>query len=83
MFNIFVNGITLKFEQTDSSVLDVMLSQDDESKYHYECKQGHCGACRMKLTSGTIHYTEAPLAFLRENEVLLCIAKPTSDIILE
>lgn len=83
MFNIFVGGLSIPCTSTHTNILDMLIEQSDSSDYHYECKQGHCGSCRMKVTSGQYEYISKPLAFLRDNEVLLCIAKPLSDISLE
>ncbi|RJG38773.1 2Fe-2S iron-sulfur cluster-binding protein [Motilimonas pumila] len=50
---------------------------------HYECKHGVCGACRCKITAGFVFYEQPPLAYLRKDEILPCIAKTTSAITLE
>ncbi|MDO5089971.1 MAG: 2Fe-2S iron-sulfur cluster-binding protein [Cardiobacteriaceae bacterium] len=49
-----------------------------------QCSQGYCGACRMRVISGEIHYPEGkPLAYLPRGDVLTCCAVPTSDVLLE
>ncbi|MFM2485087.1 class I ribonucleotide reductase maintenance protein YfaE [Celerinatantimonas yamalensis] len=40
----------------------------------YQCRNGFCGACRKRLTSGKVNYPTPPLAYCDENEVLLCCA---------
>ncbi|MFQ1048351.1 class I ribonucleotide reductase maintenance protein YfaE, partial [Avibacterium paragallinarum] len=49
----------------------------------YQCRSGYCGACRTKIKSGKVSYTEPPLAFMNENEVLLCCCQVESDLELE
>lgn len=46
----------------------------------YQCREGFCGACRVKKISGDIEYIQAPIAFLRDNEILPCHCKARSDI---
>lgn len=50
---------------------------------HSQCRDGFCGACRCKLLSGEISYTVDPLAFIDDNEVLLCCSIANSDINIE
>lgn len=40
----------------------------------FECRQGYCGACRLKVAclSGGLHHTLPPLCQLEEGEVLAC-----------
>lgn len=46
----------------------------------YQCREGFCGACRVKLVSGQVVYNEEPLAFVRDGEVLTCCSRPIGDI---
>lgn len=47
------------------------------------CRDGFCGACRCKLTSGEVEYKIDPLAFLDDNEILTCCTYPITDIEIE
>lgn len=52
--------------------------------YHeYQCRSGYCGSCRVKIKKGKVSYTETPLAFLQQDEILLCCCRMVSDIELE
>ena len=52
--------------------------------YHeYQCRSGYCGSCRVKIKKGKVSYTETPLAFLQQDEILLCCCRVVSDIELE
>ncbi|MFI3247491.1 MAG: class I ribonucleotide reductase maintenance protein YfaE [Ferrimonas sp.] len=50
--------------------------------YYSECRQGFCGACRVTLTSGQVHYLQTPLAQIKENEILPCCCVAQSDLVL-
>lgn len=49
----------------------------------YQCRSGYCGACRLKLMSGEVRYTEAPLAFVRSDEILPCCCQVLSDVTVD
>ena len=52
--------------------------------YHeYQCRSGYCGSCRVKIKKGKVSYAETPLAFLQQDEILLCCCRMVSDIELE
>ncbi len=40
----------------------------------FECRQGYCGSCRMRLkhATGKVRHTVVPLAQLGDDEVLAC-----------
>lgn len=46
----------------------------------YQCKDGYCGTCRMKIVKGEVTYTEPPLALLNQGEILPCCATVNGDI---
>jgi len=55
-------------------------------KIPFECVMGACAACQAKIVSGTVDQSEQ--MFLSDQQisagyVLTCVAKPTSDCILE
>ena len=54
----------------------------------YGCKDGACGSCKCKMTSGTVTHANFQRKALSEEEeanhfVLTCCATPESDIVLE
>lgn len=54
----------------------------------YGCRNGGCGSCRAKVSSGEIHYPNGHPGGLDESqatrgEALLCQAEPRSDIALD
>ncbi len=64
----------------------LMEAVEQGIKLPFECVVGACAACEGKIISGTvdqeeqIFYTDAQLD---EGYVLTCVAKPTSDCVLE
>lgn len=49
----------------------------------YQCRNGYCGSCRLKLLSGSVSYPQPPLAFVAPDEILPCCCHPESDLVLE
>lgn len=49
----------------------------------YQCREGYCGACRVKLLNGSVNYHQTPLAFIQEGEILPCCCLPQGDIELD
>ena len=46
----------------------------------YQCRSGYCGHCVSTLTSGQVTYRNRPLAFFRQDQVVLCCAEAITDI---
>ena len=55
------------------SILDGMI-RTHHHDVRYECRQGYCGSCRMrvKASTGVLHHTLPPLAHLDDGEILAC-----------
>ena len=50
------------------------------------CTQGMCGTCKSKLVSGTVDMKHSGGIRKREIDqgmILICCAKPTSDLVIE
>nr|WP_050547954.1 class I ribonucleotide reductase maintenance protein YfaE [Pseudoalteromonas sp. BSi20480] len=65
----------------DKTILENMEAL--ELAPYYMCRDGFCGACRIKIKSGTVIYPSEPLCFVRDGEVLTCCSKAETDIDLE
>lgn len=46
----------------------------------YQCRSGYCGACRLKVHSGSVVYRETPMVFLLPDEILPCCCEVKEDI---
>ena len=75
---ISVEGRIISFFDSDKNILNSLDREDIES--HYHCRDGYCGACRCKLVKGAVEYPMQPLAYIRDDEILTCCSKPTTDI---
>jgi len=75
-----VNGPELKFQHAHS-LLESLESQDVQ--VHYQCREGYCGSCRTRLLEGEVHYTEEPLAWVNDDEILPCCCIPKTAIKIE
>lgn len=79
---INVEGKVVHYNNSEQTLLECLESANVE--VHYHCRDGFCGACRVKLVKGEIAYPSGePLAFVGKNEVLTCCCVPVTDITLE
>lgn len=46
----------------------------------FQCREGYCGSCRMRLVKGEVRYAETPLAFVQQGEILPCCCTAQGDI---
>ena len=74
---LIVNGVQYVLD-TNKTLLENL--EKNALKIEFHCREGHCGACKCKLTSGTLTYKETPLAYLRNNEILPCCGFSDNDI---
>lgn len=49
----------------------------------YQCRQGYCGHCRLKIAEGSIRYQEYPIAYCRPGEIIACCAEVKEDILID
>lgn len=61
--------------------LDYMLNKGIEVER--QCRQGHCGACKMIIVSGEVRYQEEPLAWIEGDEFLPCCATTTTELVVK
>ena len=60
------------------TLLESLEAQD--VPVHYQCREGYCGSCRTQLLEGEVHYTEEPMAWINEDEILPCCCIPKTAI---
>ncbi|MCB5161314.1 class I ribonucleotide reductase maintenance protein YfaE [Marinomonas algarum] len=46
----------------------------------YQCREGYCSSCSIKLLKGTVVYLSEPLAWIHDGHLLACCAIVKSDI---
>ena len=49
----------------------------------YQCRSGYCGACRVTLRAGSVHYPNTPLAYLRQDEILPCCCHAVEPLVVK
>jgi ferredoxin-NADP reductase/MOSC domain-containing protein YiiM len=75
------SGIATRFPVSQRSVLDLADACDVPTRW--SCRTGVCHTCSTPLLSGSISYSPAPLEPPAEGEVLICSARPETDIVLD
>lgn len=66
--------------QRSKNLLESLETQDIYPQY--QCREGYCGSCRAELLAGEVHYIEEPLAWVDDQEILLCCAIPLTALTL-
>jgi ferredoxin-NADP reductase/MOSC domain-containing protein YiiM len=75
------SGITTPFPADQRSVLELADACDVPTRW--SCRTGVCHTCVTPLLSGDITYSPDPLELPADGEVLICCARPASDVILD
>jgi ferredoxin-NADP reductase/MOSC domain-containing protein YiiM len=75
------SGITAPFGNARRSVLDLADACDVPSRW--SCRAGVCHTCMTPLLSGDIAYSPDPLDLPADDQVLICCARPGTDIVLD
>lgn len=76
------NNIALRSTNTQETLLDQIDGDGQSYKLARGCREGFCGACRCKLLKGSVKYTEAPIGFVNDGEILPCIVIPQTDEVI-
>jgi len=79
---ITVEDKSVHYKNNEQTLLECLEAADIE--VHFHCRDGFCGACRVKLIEGKVNYPQGePLAFVAEDEILPCCCIPITDISLK
>ncbi|HET6985660.1 MAG TPA: 2Fe-2S iron-sulfur cluster-binding protein, partial [Kribbella sp.] len=73
------SGISTRSD--DGSLLDLADSCDVPTRF--SCRTGVCQTCVTPLLSGEIAYSPNPLETPPDGEILICCARPTTDLVLD
>ena len=74
------NQVTIESNASDT-LLETMEKAGLEPEYN--CRDGHCGACRCKLKTGSVEYVGFAMAFTQPDEILPCICKAKTALEIE
>jgi uncharacterized protein len=72
---------TLAWDGKDANLLDFAERHDLSLKSG--CRSGSCGACEVKLLSGTVRYSDKPDHEITPGHCLLCVGFPESPLEIE
>ncbi|MER7922589.1 MULTISPECIES: MOSC domain-containing protein [unclassified Streptomyces] len=76
------SGIAVPFDaDTNGTVLDLADACDVPTRW--SCRTGVCHTCVTPLLSGTVTYSPDPLEPPPDGEVLICCARPRTDVVLD
>ncbi len=75
------SGITVPFDDSRRSVLDLADACDVPTRW--SCRTGVCHTCVTPMLSGDISYSPAPLEPPADGDVLICCARPATDIVVD
>jgi ferredoxin-NADP reductase/MOSC domain-containing protein YiiM len=75
------SGISVPFDRGRRSVLELADACDVPSRW--SCRTGVCHTCVTPLLSGEVSYAPDPLEPPPDGEVLICCARPGTDIVLD
>ncbi|MEH0689136.1 2Fe-2S iron-sulfur cluster binding domain-containing protein [Vibrio cholerae] len=78
MPSIKINAITTIQSNSSNTILETLEQAGLEPEYN--CRDGHCGACRCTLVSGEVEYVGFAMAYTQGDEILPCICKAKSDV---
>lgn len=81
MHKIKINGLSAFQSSASKTILENMESANLQPEYH--CRDGHCGACKCRLVSGEIEEVGFKMAYTLEGEILPCISRAKTDLLLE
>ncbi len=75
------SGISAPFPDGDRSVLELADACDVPTRW--SCRSGVCHTCTTQLLSGDISYSPEPLEPPADGQVLICCARPGTDVVLD
>jgi ferredoxin len=75
------SGLSVPFPDDRPSVLELADACDVPTRW--SCRTGVCHTCVTPLLSGAVSYSPDPLEPPGDGEVLICCARPDSDVVLD
>jgi ferredoxin-NADP reductase len=74
-------GITANFDEDEPSLLEFAEACDVPTRW--SCRTGVCHTCTTPLLSGSVVYSIDPLTPPEPGQVLLCVTRPRTPVVLE
>ncbi|WP_063656916.1 class I ribonucleotide reductase maintenance protein YfaE [Candidatus Arsenophonus triatominarum] len=72
-------GIMIPFHsEQHTSLLDAL--EQSKIQIEFQCREGFCGACKVRLRKGKVAYRYKPIAFIDKDEILACSCRLLTDI---
>lgn len=78
MARLRINKVLTIESNSSNTLLESMELAGLEPEYN--CRDGHCGACRCTLASGEVEYVGFAMAYTQGDEILPCICKAKSTL---
>jgi ferredoxin len=75
------SGISTAFGAERHSLLELADACDVPARW--SCRTGVCHTCVTPLLSGEVSYSPDPLEPAGAGDVLMCCARPSSDVVLD
>jgi hypothetical protein len=75
------SGVTAPWDPSAESLLD--LAEAQGLRPDFSCRSGICQSCVSKLLDGEIEYFQEPLEVPDPGCVLICSAKPRTDVVID
>lgn len=74
------SGLRLDWNGAATSLLE--LAEANGIRVDSGCRAGCCGACQTTIESGEVAYEQSPEYDVEAGKCLLCLAKPSTDLVL-
>jgi ferredoxin-NADP reductase/MOSC domain-containing protein YiiM len=75
------SSLSVAWRPTDSTILE--LAEECDVPTRWSCRSGVCHTCITPVVSGEFAYEPPPLERPDPGTVLVCCARPTSDLVLD
>lgn len=75
------SALTAPWQPTRSSLLEFAEACDVPTRW--SCRTGVCHTCETALLAGSVRYDPEPLEPPADGNVLLCVATPVDDVVLD
>ena len=75
------SGLTVPWREDQGTLLEFAEACDVPTRW--SCRTGVCHTCQTPMLSGTVHYGPEPLEPPAPGTVLVCCARPGTDLVLD